>query len=71
MNQPHLDQQYLDDVLGAIKVIQDRGQVVTYESLEITMKKIYGAADIEMIKAAVDELERQERIASRPLFPRE
>jgi hypothetical protein len=58
----------LNEVFECIRTLQSRGQKVTLDAIEIMMKE-HGVSDRDLIEAATEELEAQERIAARPLFP--
>jgi len=63
----HFDDAIVDNVHKGIELMQNRGQVVTLQGLEVMMKHWHGSADLKMIEAATEELLRQERIATLPL----
>jgi hypothetical protein len=70
MNQvrAQLTPELLDQVFECIRIFQDRGQVVTLDSIAVMMEREYGANDRGLIEAATKELEAQNRTASAPLF---
>ena len=69
MSEPEeLTPELLERVFECIRVFQEHGQVVTLDAIATRMERKRGVSDRQLIEAAAEELERQKRIATLPLY---